>query len=249
MELAQDTYVPSLRWRMGEYQALFRLSDEAKARVVPFVVIPEIEFDFDEWAPKKTVQDHVDPFPTRFKQKWDMRPAWIDVHPKIHTQLMHDGKLPIAHVFDELRVVGNNAVPVTSLDCTPAINAAVTAIVKADARGLGVRARIEHIMKPGCKAAIDGLMKNSGVSPAETDLIVDLSAPNYEPYADFADGLITAMNTFGDLSVFRSYIVMGSAYPQTVGLDKPGGDLPRHDWLFYQTLERDDFRPAHILHL
>jgi hypothetical protein len=236
MNIAPDTYVPSLRWRMGEYQALSRLSEEAKARVVPFVVIPEIEFDFEEWAPKKTVQEHVGPFAKRFRQKWGMRPAWIDVHPKIHAQPMDSGKLPIAHVFDELHVVWNNAVPVTSLDGSPAINAAVAAIVKTDGLGVGIRVRIEHVMKPGCKPAIDALMKSIGVAPADTDLIVDLGAPNYEPYADFADGLIAAMSAFGDLSAFRSYIVMGSAYPQTVGLGKPGGDLPRHDWLFYQTL-------------
>jgi hypothetical protein len=221
MKIASDTYVPSLRWRMGEYQALLRLSDEAKARLVPFIVIPEIEFDFEEWAPKKTVQEHVEPFPKRFKNKWDMRAAWIDVHPKIHSQFMDNGKLPIAHVFDELRALGNSAVPVASLDGTSAINAAIAGIVKLDGRGVGVRTRIEHIMKPGCKPALDALMKKIGVAPQKTDLIVDLGAPNYEPYSDFADG---------------SYILMGSAFPQTVGLDKPGGDLPRHDWLFYQTL-------------
>ena len=80
MKIGPATYVPSLRWRMGEYQALSRLSGEAKARVVPFVVVPEIEFDFEEWAPKKTVQEHVEPFPKRFQQKWGNRPAWIDVH-------------------------------------------------------------------------------------------------------------------------------------------------------------------------
>jgi hypothetical protein len=53
MNLRPDTYVPSLRWRCGEYQALFRLKDSAKDRIVPFVVIPEIEFDFEEWRPKK----------------------------------------------------------------------------------------------------------------------------------------------------------------------------------------------------
>ncbi len=236
MKIAPDTYVPSLRWRQGEYQALLRLSDKAKSRVVPFIVIPEIEFDFDAGVLKKNVQDHVEPFPKRFKDKWGVWPAWIDVHPKIHTQLMDNGKLPIAHVFDELRSLGNNAVPVTSLDSNSAINAVIAAIVKTDGRGIGIRARIEHIMKSGCKAAIDGLMKKTGVDPKQTDLILDLGAPNYEPYADFADGLIAAMNPFGDLSAFRSYIVMGTAFPKSIALGKPGGDLPRHDWLFYQTL-------------
>lgn len=235
MKIAPNTYVPSLRWRMGEYQALSRLSDEAKTRVVPFVVVPEIEFDFEEWAPKKNVQDHVAPFPNRFRNKWGTRPAWIDVHPNIQAQLMDDRKLPIAHVFDELRIVGNNAVPVTSLDGTPSINAAISAIVEADGRGVGIRARIEHIMKPGWKAAIEALIKDINVDPDQADLIVDLGAPAYEPYSDFADGLIAAMSTF-DLSAFRSYVIVGSAFPQTIGLDKPGGDIARHDWLFYRTL-------------
>ena len=60
----------------------------------------------------------------RYKKKWDTRPAWIDVHPKIQAGLMDDGKLPIAHVFDALRPLGTSAVPVVSLDGTPAITAA-----------------------------------------------------------------------------------------------------------------------------
>jgi hypothetical protein len=83
MNLTPDTYVPSLRFRTGEYQALLRLVDSAKTRVVPFIVIPEIEFDFEEWRPKKTVDEHVSPFPKRYHQKWGARPSWIDVHPKI----------------------------------------------------------------------------------------------------------------------------------------------------------------------
>jgi hypothetical protein len=159
MKIGPATYVPSLRWRMGEYQALSRLSDEAKARIVPFVVVPEIEFDFEEWAPKKTIQEHVEPFPKRFQHKWGNRPAWIDVHSKIHTDLMDNGKLPIAHIFDELGAADNRAVPVISLDGTPALDAAVAEIVKRDNRGVGIRARIEHIMKLGSKSALETLIK------------------------------------------------------------------------------------------
>ncbi|QCI63944.1 beta family protein [Phreatobacter stygius] len=235
MIVTPDSYVPSLRWRQGEYQALASLSDVAKSRVIPFIVIPEIEFDFEEWCDKKTMQEHLEPFPRRFKDKWGMRPAWIDIHPKVQSQKMDDGKLPIAYVFDELSVLGNKAVPVTSLDATAAINAAVAKIVKRDGRGLGLRLRIEHVMKPGCKTALDALILASGVTPDQVDLIVDLGAPNYQPYTDFADALIYALSLLGDLSVFRSYVLMGSAYPETVPLDKPGGELPRHDWLFYKT--------------
>lgn len=238
MNLSPDAYVPSLRWRLGEYQALTRLTDAAKARVFPFIVVPEIEFDFEKWEPKKSLHEHVEPFAGRYKAKWNTRPAWIDVHPKIQAGIMDDGKLPIEHVFDALRSLGSNAVPVTSLDGTPAINAAVSAAVRQDGRGVGLRLRIAHLMKPGCKAGIDALLSSIGVPHAETDLIVDLGAPNYQPYTDFADGLIAAVGMLGDLRVYRSFVIFGSAYPESVTLDKPGGDLPRHDWLFYQALIR-----------
>lgn len=35
MIVTPDIYVPALNWRMGEYQALLRLSEAAKARLKP----------------------------------------------------------------------------------------------------------------------------------------------------------------------------------------------------------------------
>ena len=101
-------YVPSLRWRTGEYQALFRLNDSAKRRIVPFIVIPEIEFDFEEWKDKKTVQEHVEPFPKRYKDKWGARQAWIDVHPKI-----------LAVPMDDVPTTASNLTPVDGMTPRP----------------------------------------------------------------------------------------------------------------------------------
>ena len=81
MILTKDMYVPALRWRQGEYQALDRLAAATKDRIVPFITIPEVEFDFETWQPKKSVQEHVHPFAARFKVKWGQRPAWVGVHP------------------------------------------------------------------------------------------------------------------------------------------------------------------------
>jgi hypothetical protein len=72
-------YVPALKWRTGEYQAIFRLSDAAKNRIAPLFMIPPIEFDFETWSPKHTVQEHVSPFAKRYNAKWKTRHAWVDV--------------------------------------------------------------------------------------------------------------------------------------------------------------------------
>ena len=86
MILTNDMYVPALRWRQGEYQALLRLTNRIKDRIVPFIAIPKIEFDFEEWRPKKSVQEHVHPFAARYKSKWGKRPAWVGVHKSIATR-------------------------------------------------------------------------------------------------------------------------------------------------------------------
>ena len=112
MILTRDMYVPSLRWRQGEYQALARLAAATKDRVVPYITIPEVEFDFELWQPKKTVQAHVHPFAARFNAKWGRRPAWVGVHPSISAKPMGDGRDILTYVFEALRAFQASAVPV-----------------------------------------------------------------------------------------------------------------------------------------
>ena len=46
-------YVPCLRWRLAERQALAELSDKAKDSVVPLITIPDLEFDFEDGTPNR----------------------------------------------------------------------------------------------------------------------------------------------------------------------------------------------------
>lgn len=238
MNLDSDFYVPSLRWRMGEYQALFKLADSVKDRIVPFIVIPEVEFDFEDWAPKKTIQDHVAPFPKRYQKKWGMRPAWIDVHPAIGSGQMANGSFPIEYVFEQLRFLGSLAVPVTSLDVDHAVNIAVAKIIDIDKRGVAIRARIEHVMKPDFSNKISQLLIDLQINPDHVDLIIDLGSPNFEPYEDFANALLYSFKSIKDLPLFRSFVLISCAFPEKVPLAKPGGILPRHDWAFFKTVRQ-----------
>ena len=237
MKLKPDTYVPSLRWRQAEYQALMRLSDDAKDRVVPLIVIPKPEYDFEKRRMKKTVPEQVEPFAKQFKLKWGSRPAWIDVHPEIVSTRMGDGKLPLGHVFDALYEIGSAAVPVITLAANDEIKSIASAIVERDGRGIGLRIRIEDMMRSGSAAAIAGLLQVIGAKADATDLIVDLLAPAYEPYDDFCEAFMAAQQNVGDLSTYRSFVLVGTAFPSSVRLDKPGGELPRHDWGFYRALQ------------
>jgi hypothetical protein len=230
-------YVPSLRWRQGEYQALFRLSNPVKDRIVPFITIPEIEFDFEEWRPKKSVQEHVCPFAGRYKEKWGRRPAWVAVHKSIVDKPMDDGRDIYTYVFDELRAFEAHAIPAIPLDADAVIVRAVGAILKKEKQGVAISVRLEDLMKPDPKTLVQMLASTLGSELSDTDLIVDLGAPNFEPYGVFAGALVGALGKLGDLNPFRNLVLIGTAIPETFrDIAKGADEIPRHDWLFYQAL-------------
>lgn len=239
MILTRGMYVPALRWRQGEYQALARLTADAKARTVPYLTIPEVEFDFESWQPKKSVHEHVHPFAARFKAKWGVRPAWIGVHPSIADKPMGDGRDILSYVFEALRAFAATAVPAVPLDANPAMSTAVAAICATDGRGAAISVRLENLMKPDTRSRIEGLVASLGITLGETDLVIDLAAPNYEPYDAFAGALMAALRRLGDLAVFRNFVLIGTAIPESFKDVAKGSDqLERHDWLFYQVLTR-----------
>ncbi|RBP02806.1 T4 beta protein [Roseiarcus fermentans] len=237
MILTSGMYVPALRWRQGEYQALARLPATVRDRLVPYISIPEVEFDFELWQPKKTVQEHVHPFAARFNAKWGKRAAWVGVHPSILGKPMGDGRDIFAYVFEALRVFKARAIPAVLLDFSGPLVKSVRAVLATDGLGVAIAIRLEDMMKADARSRVEALAKLLGVPLGEVDLIIDLGAPNFEPYNVFAGALVAAMRRLGDLSVFRNFVVIGTAIPQTFkDVAKGANQLPRHDWLFYQTL-------------
>lgn len=237
MKLTPDMYVPVLKFRTGEYQAIFRLSDKAKNRVAPLFVIPQIEFDFETWSPKHTVEEHVAPFSKRFFAKWKTREAWVDIDPSLYGEAMDSGLDVITHIFDELRNLKARAVPVAGLNQPPSMIAALAKIVAKDGRGIGIRARLEDVMRPDFSKLVTVLLSQIGVSEAQADLLIDLGTPAYEPYVAFATALTAALTKIVGLDAYQNFVVTGTAYPDSLkDINPPGGNLERHDWNFYRAL-------------
>ena len=97
-------YVPVLKWRQGEYQALWRLDDAQKARIVPLIEVTPPDFDFEQWQPKKTIDGHLKKFAARFKQKWGERPALLDAGLLDPAARMIGGTHPLLWLVDQVRL-------------------------------------------------------------------------------------------------------------------------------------------------
>jgi hypothetical protein len=246
---SKDTYyVPCVRWRQAEYQALSALTEAAKDKIVPLITIPDLEYDFEDGVPKKNVSEHVGPFPKRYKAKWKTRKAWIDTDLNIQMQIMGDGRPVFTYVFDELRKFEANAIPVASLDCQPKVIAELAKIIAQDKKGVGIRARVEHVMKADFAAKLATLLTSLKIDASSGDLIIDLGTPNYEPYPAFASALGLALGKIANLDLYRSYVITGCAFPDSLKeVAVPGGFVDRHDWNFYlalrSSLPKDKRRP------
>ncbi len=234
MKLTETTYVPALRWRQGEYQALFHLFQGAKEHVVPYISIPEVEYDFAEMRPKRTVQEHIHPFAKRYKAKWGMRPAWIGVSPTISDQLMGDGRDVFTYIFDSIKSDGAMAVPAISINDSAKVIQAVRQIQRADLRGVALSIRLEDLMKGDVNERISALTTQLAVASDSCDLFVDLGAPNFEPYDLFATGLGHAIGKLKELDSFRNFVLIASAVPTIFA--KGEEQVSRHDWLYYLAL-------------
>lgn len=237
MILSEGMYVPVLRWRLGEYQALLRLKPEIKNRIMPLIVIPPIEFDFEQRRPKKSVDDHVCRFGDRYEKKWGRRPAWISLDESIAKGRMNDGSHIFDFVFNGIRYYGANAAPAVRLSSDSDTLAAAARAIARDLQGVGIIVRLEDLMSQTARKKIVRLLKTLSVPLALADLIIDLGAPNFQPYETFAAALIGELRQLGDLSVYRNFVLVSSAIPPSLKNVARGTDsIPRHDWLFYHVL-------------
>ena len=237
MPLASGDYVPALRWRRAEYQALLRLDGIVKDSIVPLITIPPIEFDFETRMPKKTVHEHVHPFVRRYQEKWGGRPSWLALDDSVASGRMDDGAHVFDYVLDGLRAHRALAIPVLHLGTDAETTAAVVRAAALDRHGVGLSLRLEDLMHDDVGTNIRSLLADVGGSPERMDLLVDLGAPNYEPYDGFAEALVPALARLGDTRTFRNLVLLGTAIPESFGpLAKGSHEFPRHDWLFYKFL-------------
>jgi len=203
---------------------------------MPLITIPDIEFDFEEQRQKRTVDEHVQPFPKRFCQKWGRRPAWVGLDKNIAQESMDNGLDTLSYVFVNLRSLGARAIPAISVHADKNTLTAVSSITRQDRLGVGVCIGLEDLMKRNLNANLISLVSTLGLSFSQTDLLLDLGAPNFCPYSNFSAALTRALSKVKVLKGHRRLVLIGSAMPESVGaLAKGMSEIPRHDWLFYRT--------------
>jgi hypothetical protein len=235
--LGSEHYVPCLRWKQGEYQALLHLSSDTKNSLTPLIEVPEIGFDFETRLESKSVDEHLSAFAKRLKAKWGGSHCFVDMHLVGLSKRMKTGQHPFAFAFDDLRSKGSLAIPVIDLKQDSACQNEIGAITAMDKRGLCIRIGIEEAAKSNIAALLETLIDQYDVGVDQCDFILDAGAPNFEPINGFSGLLETLIGRLPHLNKWRSFALIGTSFPRSMGEVKQGASIiARNEWKLYTSL-------------
>jgi Beta protein len=241
MSVGALQYVPVLKWRQAERQAVSRLHASEKDAIVPLFIVPPIEYDFEERREKRTLQEHLERFPDIYLAKWGDRRAFIDTHDSLRSGTMDNGEEATAYIFRELHSRGANAVPVLSRQSD--INATLLTIVARDQCGVALRVDAHSLTSSAISDLAGVVVSKLRIDISDIDLILDLGKPeNFGPRQAFAGALAQHINRIGGIDNYRSFALAMTAIDLS-SVKKPGATLQRKEWLLYQEL----IAPRHAL--
>lgn len=233
-------YVPVLKCKRGELNAVGALSAAAKQRLTPmFDLLYEADFDPSSSGIDAAFDARVVRFVPQLIQSWGTAaPLFIDAGQIEPNARVGGTAHVVTAVFDDARAKGLQAVPVTGFDRDAAYQAAVQNVVSVDKRGACLRLDLSDLDRPNLALDLAGLMATIGVAVHESDVIVDLSAMDSVSNPGLLARMIVAgLRVLPHATSLRSLTLAGGAFPQALGGYAVGvHSIPRTDWLIYNAV-------------
>jgi len=230
-------YVPRLRWKQGEYQAVSQLSDTIKRVFTPIIEVPGKGYDFAAKKEKKTIDELLAPFAKRVHNNWGKLPCLVDLRLIKDAERMANGIYPVRFVFQGLRALDCHAIPVTSFLRDTEYQQEIKATLAKDKNGICLRITIEQAAKSTFKAEADSLLSTLEIQPTGCDFVLDLGAPNFVPLDGFVKIIKDIVTKLPYLKNWRTFTLLGTSFPESMGSVKKWGEIvPRYEWQLYKIL-------------
>lgn len=234
MAISPYSYVPVLKWRQGEYQALLRLREEQKADIIPLLEITPPDYDFELGVPKHTIDAHLAEFSKRLEVKWGSRLALLDTGLLDPAERMANGVHPLLWLLDEVRPRGGRLVPVTGFERDSAYQDAVRIAHQVEGRGAALRCSLEDAADSELEDRIEILLHQTDMELDTLDILVDLRSPNFNPIDALAELIVVILTGSPVFQAARSVTIIATAFPASMAeVAAPIAYIARSEWDLY----------------
>lgn len=236
-----NQYMPILKWKMGEYQALERLDKGSKDSIVPLFEIPPIDYDHAKQQDAKSLDAHLNDFGKKLKSKWDGRACFVDMQFVTNGKpcILSTGHHCVDSIFLDARANGCQAIPVITLNADAAFRQAVARVIQQDRRGVALRITVSDFDNANMPQAIDLLLAELSLKYIDVDLILDMKAPDYQSLSFAAMQMQMLLGKLPTLNLWRSLVVAASSFPSAATALAKGYSfiaIPRNEWKAYKLL-------------
>lgn len=234
-------YVPILKWKQGEYQALFRLSEKAKNRLTPLFEIPPVGYDHERQQPTSTIEEHLQTFGIRLRAKWFARRCFVDFRLLGYNATMTNGQNCAGYALARARETQCQVVPVVSLDAPTGYLTAIKAAMELDRRGVCLRIFASDFDRADLAGEIRALLASLAVGWADTDLVLDLESFEYSSNVVFCRSVEAMLDMLPNIPQWRTITLAGTSYPEFVTQlihKETTSTIDRKEWIAYKALVR-----------
>lgn len=244
MKLSASSYVPSLRIRAAELQALKEFKPAQISRVCPLFTLPPIEFNFETGEQQTDIDTHVEHRIKTIQNNWTGEHCWIDVHPSVRNNRLKNNKSIISRLVSLLTsedIFGQTKkfTPVLSLNDRNDISENIFQLAQSHENlGFGLKVLLDDLVSQELKSSIQTVINESGLSSNDIDLIVDLEAPtNFLPLQIFARSINNRLDDILAKLKFRNVILISTSIPETYSSQGSTPTLyPRNEWKLYRQI-------------
>ena len=229
-------YVPTIKWKLGEYQALYHLSNNTKSKITPLIELPPIGYDFENAKNSKSAHDHLKDFGKRLEAKWGKRQCFVDLKYISDDEERDLGMTPMDFCINQTLSFSEKVIPVYSLESSDKVLASVAKIGKINDRGAALRISSETYNPKTITDEINSKLDFLKIGYANTDLILDLGDKIIPPIDIYKQIVIGIISTLPNINKWRSFTIIGTSYPSTLQSIGNMATILRKEWELYKLL-------------
>jgi hypothetical protein len=204
-------YMPILKGKKGEFDALKELTFEDKSKILPLIEVPELGWDYVREVATTTLDKHLE------KSAKGIAGAWIENYKIIiDCNLLDDFVSPglptIQYLFSKLATYKMNAIPSVLLDSSDAVLQSISQLVL-NGSWVCIRVKASTISDFDVNNEIDRIIQTVNVSMDKVILLLDMEYFDFNQLGSAQIVSTTLIKNIRDIKDFGMFFLSITSFP------------------------------------